>query len=742
MKTIKKTICFVLILTLALTILPVTAFAASGIVSGNYKYVVLDNGNAQIMDYLGSDADVSVPAEIDGYTVTSIGKEAFCEKNSLVSLVIPDTVTHLGEWALSYNNNLKSVTLPDSITDFEQGMFDYDRKLTTVNLPSGLTQIPRKTFLDCESLRQIGVPATVISIGDEAFCGCYKLESITFPNGLVSIGEDAFADCKALASVTLPSTLTTIGEDGFFNCTGFSTVLIPASVESIGEEAFGYTLNEYNGIIKRSTFTIKGWTDTAAEQYASDNGFTFTAMAAYGTPATVTFDSSGGTGEMAPLNVAVGDTITVPECGFTREECSFVEWQYSYIAVYQPGDLLTVVDDITLRVQWKLNGVHDETYLDRSEDASTSQLTGSLKLTDTRTGKVYTEEIDGGTFASAYTAPYSSDPTDMVGGMTEELYTAAEKYADRDKLNVTKDKEVEIKVIDTWDKRRFEFFRTTRSSGEPGNLMMSSGDYGHKWNINVILEAEFESPEFVALCTGTTGGGTYQISDSFYDEPLDYSVNMTMEYGSTVTLVATADEGRRFVGWYEGIRGEKDSGHWGFVYDHTDLCYSTETTYSFPIYNYVSVCAVFEEASADRLSGSVTSYLDGCDPVTLTLSAGGSVVKETVLTGCESTYGFGDVADGSYTMTVSKKNHVTREYAVTVSGTTTLDVKLCPVGDVSGDGKVTTKDYAMANAHAQKVSLLSGYALKCGDVLKGDGKITTADAARINAAAQKVDPLW
>ena len=490
MKTIKNTICFILIMTLTLAILPVTAFAA--ITSGNYKYVVLEDNTAEITDYLGSEADVTVPSVIDGYTVTSIGKEAFCEKNSLVSIVIPDTVTHLGEWALSYNNNLETVVLPDTITSFEQGMFDYDRKLKSVTLPSGLTQIPRKTFLDCESLEEIDIPAGVTAIGNEAFCNCGKLITISLPNGLISIGENAFDGCKALSRVTLPSTLKTIGEDGFFNCTGFSSVLIPASVESIGEDAFGYTLNEHNGVIKRSGFTIKGWENTAAAQYASDNGFTFTKMAAYGTPATVTFDAFGGTGEMAPLSVSVGDTIVLPECSFTKEDCEFVEWQYSYTDTYQPGDLLTVIEDMTLRVQWKLNGVHDETYLDLAEDSSTTKMTGHLKLTDTRTGKEYTEEIDGGTFASAFTAPYNHDET-IIDGMMEELHTAAEKYADYDALNVTKDNEVTIKVVTTWDKRRFEYLLTTRSTGVEGNLMMVTGDYGHTWNIDVTLEAEFES---------------------------------------------------------------------------------------------------------------------------------------------------------------------------------------------------------------------------------------------------------
>ena len=115
-------------------------------------------------------------------------------------------------------------------------------------------------------------------------------------------------------------------------------------------------------------------------------------------------------------------------------------------------------------------------------------------------------------------------------------------------------------------------------------------------------------------------------------------------------------------------------------------------------------------------------------------------MKSTTTT--TGSYSITDVPNGSYILQASKTNHVDRDYTVTVSGVVTQDVKICPLGDISGDGKITTKDSSMANAHAMKVNVLSGYPLACGDVLKKDGKITTADVSRINAAAMKTQPLW
>ena len=72
----------------------------------------------------------------------------------------------------------------------------------------------------------------------------------------------------------------------------------------------------------------------------------------------------------------------------------------------------------------------------------------------------------------------------------------------------------------------------------------------------------------------------------------------------------------------------------------------------------------------------------------------------------------------------------------------TQDVKIHLKGDINGDGRVTTIDFVRVNSHARGVTLLSGYELKCADVVGADGKVTTADAIRINAHAKGTSLLW
>lgn len=141
------------------------------------------------------------------------------------------------------------------------------------------------------------------------------------------------------------------------------------------------------------------------------------------------------------------------------------------------------------------------------------------------------------------------------------------------------------------------------------------------------------------------------------------------------------------------------------------------------------------------VSGKVTSFLDAEGIVTAELV---SKTDETLVKSSESAddYAFYDVPAGEYTLSVSKKDHVTREYDVTVvDADVTMDVKIHPVGDINGDGKITTIDAGRANASARQTAELEGYELKCADI-NGDGKVSTMEAGRINAHAKGTSFLW
>ncbi len=158
---------------------------------------------------------------------------------------------------------------------------------------------------------------------------------------------------------------------------------------------------------------------------------------------------------------------------------------------------------------------------------------------------------------------------------------------------------------------------------------------------------------------------------------------------------------------------------------------------------YTSYELVDPNASG-TLSGTVKSFGSTTDPVTVKLfkSGSSSAAYSTTVRGNSASYTISGVASGTYTMKVSKKNHVTREYTVTVSaGTKTQNAEIRLLGDVNGDGKISTADVLKANFHAKRVTLLTGYEFLCADV-NGDGKISTVDVNKINSHAKKVNLLW
>ena len=148
--------------------------------------------------------------------------------------------------------------------------------------------------------------------------------------------------------------------------------------------------------------------------------------------------------------------------------------------------------------------------------------------------------------------------------------------------------------------------------------------------------------------------------------------------------------------------------------------------------------------ASGTLSGTVKSFNSTTDPVTVQLFKSGSsaAAYNTTVKGNSASYTISGVASGTYTMKVSKKNHVTRAYSVTVTtGTKTQNAQIHLLGDVNGDGRINTSDVGKANMHAKNKKLLTGYEFACADI-NGDGRINTSDVGKINMHAKNKKRLW
>ena len=331
MKKTTKAISFLLSLCMMLSVFTFTVFAeetsnseliASGTCGDNLQWT-LDNEGTLTITGTGCMSDYSfkespwglyienIKSVIIEDGVTSIGKYTFKGCISLENIIIPNSVTSIENDAFRECTALQTITLSDFVTSIGYSAFESCSSLTSITIPNSVTSIGQRAFIGCSSLESITVSeenpkyhsennclietesktlllgcnnsviptdGSVTSIGYYAFESCSSLTSIIIPNSVISIGYSAFYGCSSLQSITIPDSVTSIGDSAFYNCLSLTSIAVPNSVTSIRKYALGYYYESNDSPTKKmENFTIYGSKGSAAEKYATENGFTFIA---------------------------------------------------------------------------------------------------------------------------------------------------------------------------------------------------------------------------------------------------------------------------------------------------------------------------------------------------------------------------------------------------------------------------------------------------------------------------------
>jgi hypothetical protein len=250
-------------------------------VKAQFEYSINTDGiSITITNYIGSGGAVTIPTNINGFTVTGIGEDAFYY-STMTSVTIPGSITTLGPEAFYGCGDLISVTIPSSVTNIGPGPFAvcigmtsievaaqnafysssrgvlFDKgQDTLVEYPSGLngsytipanvTNLAPSAFEGCTSLTHVTVPASIASIGEYVFEYCYNMTSITLPASVTNIEDHAFYGCNGLLGVTIPANVTSIGAEAFYGCYDLTSVMIPSNVTSIGSGPFEWCIGMTN----------------------------------------------------------------------------------------------------------------------------------------------------------------------------------------------------------------------------------------------------------------------------------------------------------------------------------------------------------------------------------------------------------------------------------------------------------------------------------------------------------------
>ena len=255
--------------------------------SGDYTYYLLDNGTIALLaiDPNHQTSKVTIPEQIDGYTVSRIGlstdagcgigtydteyKSFFrCERlllfaDNVTEVVLPDTVEVIGCNALENSNGYCVDKLTaKSVKEIGYVGYSYNSKMT---IPTTLSKIGNLAFYDSDFnygrnkvtltddlveigtfafagsyLKELTIPGSVQKIGMYACANIYNLRTAKLKKGLTTVGEGMFMLCPNLKEITIPETVTTIQAHAFEQCEKLGKVTIAKNSEltSIGEGAF------------------------------------------------------------------------------------------------------------------------------------------------------------------------------------------------------------------------------------------------------------------------------------------------------------------------------------------------------------------------------------------------------------------------------------------------------------------------------------------------------------------------
>lgn len=138
----------------------------------DFEYEIT-NDEVIIINYIGNETDVIIPAEINGCKVTCIGDYTFYDCNFITSITIPDSVTSIGHSAFDYCSSLTTVFIPNSVTDIGSYAFDGCSALTDVIIFDSVTSIGQGAFYCCPSLKNV----TILNDVDKLAFGHISLDN-------------------------------------------------------------------------------------------------------------------------------------------------------------------------------------------------------------------------------------------------------------------------------------------------------------------------------------------------------------------------------------------------------------------------------------------------------------------------------------------------------------------------------------------------------------------------------------
>ena len=195
--------------------------------------------------------EITIPSEVKGLKVKSIGLMAFEYCENITSAYISDGIEEIDVYGFGNCEKLTSVRLPESLKHIERGAFMYCPSLESINIPKNVSYLGEDSEWEYHCLEFTPSLASISVDKDNAYydsrdncnaiiskatntliVGC---KNTIIPNSVTTIGRGAFYDCEDLNSIQIPESVTSIMENAFMGCKSLTTITIPKNVTSLGK---------------------------------------------------------------------------------------------------------------------------------------------------------------------------------------------------------------------------------------------------------------------------------------------------------------------------------------------------------------------------------------------------------------------------------------------------------------------------------------------------------------------------
>ncbi len=265
----KRLLMCILCLGIALS----AVFAPVGAETANPTFTFSENADGTLTlsaCVTGGTANITVPSEFGGKTVTAVGNRAFNSVAGVKSVTLPESITGVGVASFSDCADLTDIS-GTGVKNIGALSFSNCLNLADADFPNA-EKIDENAFLNTAVINRAPSDSAVY-IGKTLyrFKGTVPENTVfTVEDGTLSIADRAFEKQSGLTEIDLGSSLKYIGSAAFARCPSLGSIKAPDSLCSVGAFSFSGTAwynSQPEGVVYIGRVAV-GCKGSAAEQIA------------------------------------------------------------------------------------------------------------------------------------------------------------------------------------------------------------------------------------------------------------------------------------------------------------------------------------------------------------------------------------------------------------------------------------------------------------------------------------------